>query len=95
MDIDIAKLEKLAKIRLSPEEHEMLSAQIPSILDYVAKLEEVEMSEGEERAFILDVQNVFRSDEPITNDAEHQSVVASFPDQLGGALRVPTVKGGK
>lgn len=44
MDIDINRLATLAKLQLTDEEKEMLASQLPSIIDYIGKLAEVDTS---------------------------------------------------
>ena len=91
MHIDIAKLEQLAKIRLTPEEHTMLSAQLPSILDYVAKLQEVNTDGVSPAAYISDLINVWRDDVPQEDADVRNAALALFPEKKGGALQVPSV----
>lgn len=91
MHIDIAKLEQLAKIRLTPEEHTMLSAQLPSILDYVAKLQEVNTEGVSPAAYISDLVNVWRDDAPQEDEQVRNAALALFPQKKGGALQVPSV----
>lgn len=91
MDIDIAKLEQLAKIRLTPEEHAMLSTQLPSILDYVAKLQEVSTEGVSEAAYISNLVNVWRDDVPQEDADVRAAAIALFPQKKAGALQVPSV----
>lgn len=91
MEIDIAKLAKLAKLRLTPEESEKMSTQLQSILEYVGKLQEVDTSNVDPKAYLTDATNVFRADEPRTNEAEHEAVVNAFPKRAGDMLEVPAV----
>jgi aspartyl-tRNA(Asn)/glutamyl-tRNA(Gln) amidotransferase subunit C len=91
MHIDIAKLEQLAKIRLTPEEHAMLSAQLPSILEYVAKLQEVHTDGVEAAPYISDLVNVWREDVAQEDIQVRDAALALFPQKKGNALQVPSV----
>lgn len=91
MDIDIAKLEQLAKIRLTQEEHEMLSAQLPAILEYVAKLQEVNTDGVNPAAYISELHNVWRDDVPQEDPDVRAAALALFPQKKAGALQVPSV----
>jgi aspartyl-tRNA(Asn)/glutamyl-tRNA(Gln) amidotransferase subunit C len=91
MHIDIAKLEQLAKIRLTPEEHTMLSAQLPSIFEYVAKLQEVNTDGISPAAYISDLINVWRDDTPQEDEQVRNAALALFPQKKAGALQVPSV----
>lgn len=91
MDIDITKLEQFAKIRLTPEEHAMLSAQLPSIFEYVAKLQEVDTQGVSEAAYISDLVNVMRDDVAQEDVAVRDAAIALFPEKKAGALQVPSV----
>lgn len=90
--MDIDHIAKLAKLRLTPEEHAMLEAQLPAILEYVGKLQEVDTSGIDPKAYLTDAVNVFRTDEPQPIDeATRLALIAAFPQQSGGALQVPGV----
>lgn len=91
MDIDIAKLEQLTKIRLTPDEHAMLSAQLPSILEYVAKLQEVNTDGVSEAVYISKLCNVWRDDISQEDADVRAAALALFPQKKAGALQVPSV----
>ncbi len=92
MQIDIEKLAKLAKLSLKEDEREELAGQLPKILDYVAKLQEVDTSDVEAKEYLMDVRNAFREDvvrEGVQDEAER--VRGAFPKSTGGALEVPVI----
>lgn len=91
MHIDIAKLEQLSKIRLTPEEHAMLSAQLPSILEYVAKLQEVNTDGVSPASYISDLLNVWREDVVQEDVTVRNAALALFPQKKATALQVPSV----
>ena len=91
MDINLDHVAKLAKLRLTPAEKETFSRQLPSIVEYVAKLQEVDTSTVDAKAYLTDATNVFRADEPTTAQSERDAAVAAFPKSAGDALQVPGV----
>jgi aspartyl-tRNA(Asn)/glutamyl-tRNA(Gln) amidotransferase subunit C len=91
ISIDIVKLEQLSKIRLTPEEHAMLSAQLPSIFEYVAKLQEVNTDGVNPAAYISDLLNVSREDVAQEDVTVRDAALALFPEKKASALQVPSV----
>ncbi len=91
MDIDIKRLATLAKLQLTDEEMEMLARQLPDILAYVSKLQEVDTSGVDAKAYLTDAVNVLREDVITSSREERDAVIAAFPKQVGGAMEVPGV----
>mgnify|MGYP001582141907 FL=1 len=91
MDIDITRLATLAKLQLTDEEKEMLARQLPNILEYVSKLQEVDTTGVDPKAYLTDAVNVLRDDVVTSTRAERDAVVAAFPKAVGDALEVPGV----
>lgn len=60
---DVRKVALLARLRLSDEETERMQQQLSSILDYMALLQEVDVSDVPPTAQVTDVVNVLRLDE--------------------------------
>lgn len=91
MTIDIDRLATLAKLRLTDEEKAMLQRQLPDILEYISKLQEVDTSNVDAKAYLTDAVNVLREDVVTSTIDERDAVVAAFPKQVGGAMEVPGV----
>lgn len=92
MDIDIDHIAKLAKLRLTDEERTKLAQQLPQILAYVGKLQEVDTSNVDAKAYLTDAVNVFRADEPQPVSPEtRKALLDAFPAKSGDALQVPGV----
>lgn len=91
MDINIDHIAKLAKLRLDPEERDMMAAQLPSILEYVGKLQSIDTSGVDAKAYLTDAVNVFRDDVIVADPAQRERIVALFPKRAGDALEVPGV----
>lgn len=93
MEIDIDRVAALAKLKLTADEKKLFSEQLPSIVDYVAKLQEVDTAHVDAKAYLTDAVNVFRADEPVFSQAERDAIVAGFPKKKHDALEVPGVFG--
>jgi aspartyl-tRNA(Asn)/glutamyl-tRNA(Gln) amidotransferase subunit C len=80
----------LARLELSDAELESMTRHLSAIVDYVNQLQEVTTDGVEPLAHALDLQNVFREDEPapsLTVDA----ALANAPDRRGDFYGVPAV----
>ena len=84
---------KLARLALDERELERLSRQLESILEYVAKIGEVDVSGVEPMAHAADVKNVLRDD--VAGPAlPVEQVLQNAPDTDGRFFKVPKVIGG-
>jgi aspartyl-tRNA(Asn)/glutamyl-tRNA(Gln) amidotransferase subunit C len=61
---EVRAIAHLARLELSEAELITFAGQLGSILDYVAQLRQVDTTGVEPLAHALDMQNVFRDDEP-------------------------------
>ncbi|MBI1908124.1 Asp-tRNA(Asn)/Glu-tRNA(Gln) amidotransferase subunit GatC [Candidatus Uhrbacteria bacterium] len=92
MDINIDHVAKLAKLRLTAKEKKMMEPQLPAILEFVGKLEEVDTSGVDVKAYLTDAVNVFRDDEALpVDEATRKALLDAFPQSTAGALKVPGV----
>jgi aspartyl-tRNA(Asn)/glutamyl-tRNA(Gln) amidotransferase subunit C len=86
----VEKVAKLARLQLSGEELDRYGAQLGAILDYIAKLEKIDVSGLEPLAHAVDTFNVFRDDVPrpsLTRDAALQNA----PEKTGDFFIVPKI----
>ena len=60
----VENVAKLARLQLTPEELDRYGKQLGAILDYIAKLEKLDVKDLEPLAHAVDTSNVFREDEP-------------------------------
>jgi aspartyl-tRNA(Asn)/glutamyl-tRNA(Gln) amidotransferase subunit C len=60
----VEKVAKLARLQLSSEELDRYGQQLGAILDYIAKLEKLDVAGLEPLAQAVDTSNVFREDVP-------------------------------
>ena len=92
MHINIKHLAKLARLSLTDDEEKMMAEQLPQILAYVGKLDEVDTSNVDAKAYLTDAVNVMRADEVVATDAAHRrALIDAFPEQAADAMRVPGV----
>lgn len=80
---------KLARLGLSNEEVETMAGELSGILEHVDRIAELDLDEVEPTSHVVELENVLRADVP------HQSlppevVLASAPDPVEGAFRVPS-----
>ena len=81
---------KLARLQLSAEELDRYGKQLGDILDYIAKLEKLDVSGLEPLAHAVDTANVFRDDVPrpsLPRDAALQNA----PEKTADFFIVPKI----
>ena len=88
--IDVAYVAHLARMHLSDAEKETISAQLKNILTYVAKLNEVDVSNVQPTAHATPLSNVFRKDE-VRPSIDPTKVLANAPDEARGLFIVPKI----
>lgn len=89
---DVAKVARLAHLRLTPEEVERFTSQLAAILDHARDLEALDLDGVEPMAGPVRLSNVFRPDEPAPT-LDRDEVLASAPSAEDGQFRVPPVLG--
>jgi len=86
----VEKVAKLARLELTGEELDRYGGQLGAILDYIAKLEKLDVKALEPLAHAVDTHNVFRADEPrpcLTREAALQNA----PEKTGDFFIVPKI----
>ena len=89
-EIDVKYVAHLARLALSPDEEKQLGAQLGSILGYIEKLRELDVSGVEPTAHAVPLVNVTRADE-IRPSLEHEDALRNAPRQAGGLFIVPKI----
>jgi len=84
---------KLARLSLSDERLAKLAGQLESILEYVAKIQSVDVSGVEPMAHAMPIANVFRED-VVEPSLTVEQVLANAPDADPPFFKVPKVIGG-
>lgn len=86
---EVLHLSRLCRIDLSDDEVDRFASQLSSILDYVGKLQEVDVDvEQEAVANITGLENVMREDEVrACTPEERERILEQFPMREGDLLK--------
>jgi aspartyl-tRNA(Asn)/glutamyl-tRNA(Gln) amidotransferase subunit C len=90
VDINLKEVARLARLELTTEEEQKLGAQLGSILAYIEKLKEVDVSNVEPTALAFPLVNVTRSDE-VRPSLSHEEAMRNAPAQANGLFLVPKI----
>ncbi|HSG79401.1 MAG TPA: Asp-tRNA(Asn)/Glu-tRNA(Gln) amidotransferase subunit GatC [Acidimicrobiia bacterium] len=88
VDIDIAKVARLARIGLDAEELERYGAQLGDILEHAARVQALDTDDVPPTAHPLPMVNALRSDE-IEPSLDREEVLDQAPDRDGPYFKVP------
>ncbi len=85
-------LQKLCRLKCSPEEEEGLLHSLQKVLGYVDQLNEVDTEGVPPCNYVLRamLKNQMREDE-ISDILPREQFLAQAPDQIGGMVRVPPI----
>jgi aspartyl-tRNA(Asn)/glutamyl-tRNA(Gln) amidotransferase subunit C len=93
VDIDIAKVARLARIALSAEELERYGAQLGDILEHAERVQALPTEGVEPTAHPLPMVNAFRPD-VATACLDRDEVLEQAPGSEDGYFRVPRILDG-
>jgi aspartyl-tRNA(Asn)/glutamyl-tRNA(Gln) amidotransferase subunit C len=88
--MDIQYVAHLARLQLSPDEQQRLGAQLGNILNYIQKLQELDVSRVEPTAHAVPLVNVTRPDE-VRPSLPHEDAMRNAPAQANGLFVVPKI----
>jgi aspartyl-tRNA(Asn)/glutamyl-tRNA(Gln) amidotransferase subunit C len=89
-EINVKYVAHLARIALSPEEEQKLSAQLGNILGYIEKLKEADVSNVEPTAHAFPIVNVTRADE-VRPSIPNEDALLNAPAKANGLFMVPKI----
>ena len=89
----VRNIGKLSRLTLEESQLPRLTAQLESILDYVAKVGEADVAGVEPMAHAVPLHNVFREDAPGPT-LPLEKVLRNAPETDGPFFKVPKVIGG-
>jgi len=92
-DIDkatVAKIARLARIKINEDKLEPLAGELNQILDWVEQLDEVNTDDVSPMASVVDAKLRWRADE-VTDGAKAESVLKNAPRAEYGFFAVPKV----
>jgi len=90
MDFDVEYVAELARIQLGPAEIKTFESQLGHVLEHVAKLNEVDVSQVEPMAHSFAIYNVFREDE-IRPSLDRDAALSNAPHRAQGLFIVTKV----
>ena len=80
---------RLARLRLEEEEIDRMSRELSTVLDHIEKISELDLEGVVPPSHVVELENVFRADEPRPSWPPDRAL-AQAPDAAGGGFRVPT-----
>ena len=86
----VRKVAKLARLQLSEAEIEEFTGQLGAILEYVAKMGELDTADIEPLAHCLPLSNVFRADE-VRGSLGTEGTLANAPARDDPFFKVPKI----
>ena len=87
---EVIKVAKLAKIELSEEEVEIFSKQLPKILDFIEKLNELDTSNVKPFYELIEANAPLREDVP-QKGLTNEEALSNAPQKENGFFVVPRV----
>ncbi len=90
VDIDIAKVARLARLALSDDDLALYGAQLGDILDHAAAVQAIDTEGVPPTAHPFPTVNAFRPDE-VEPPLDRDEVLARAPDGVDGLFRVPRI----
>ena len=80
---------RLARLELTDEEVERYAGELSKVLDYIEKIEELDLTDVEPTSHVVDVENALRADEPRPSWPRDE-MLDSAPDAADDGFRVPS-----
>jgi len=90
-DKEISHLADLSNFSLDETEKKALKTDLKSILKYISKLDELDVSNVEPTFQVFEMENVWRDDEIQTQDASREELLALTKESLDNQIKVPKV----
>ena len=91
-DDEVRHVAKLSRLELTDEQIHHFAGQLSAVLEYVSKLNELDVNNVEPMAHAVDLTDVLRQDEP-TEGSDVETALANAPDAQPPFFKVPTVLG--
>ena len=92
IDIDVAKVARLARLALDDDELARIGAQLGVILEHAARVQALPTEGVAPTSHPLPMVNAFRDDE-VTDPLDRDEVLSQAPDAENGYFRVPPILG--
>ena len=94
MDIkreDILHLADLSDFTLTDEEVKSLGKDLGDIIKYISQLDELDVAEVEPTYQVFEMENVWREDEILEQDATREQLLALTKEEKDNQIKVPKV----
>ena len=89
---EVIHIAKLARLGLDEKEIEKFQKELSSILDYVEKLKEVDVSEVKPMSHSISLESVMREDIGTENpEVKNEKLLKSAPETKDGFIKVKSV----
>lgn len=90
---EVEHIAKLARLGLSEKEKQKYSKELSGILDYIKKLNEVNLKNIEPTAQITGLENIFRKDEnPVQADVEKiKKMIEQAPERENNFIKTKPI----
>ena len=82
---------QLSDFSISDEEVKQLTGDIQEIIAYVSQLDELDVSDIEPTYQVFEMENVWRADEIMPQDASREELIALAPESKNNQVKVPKV----
>lgn len=89
---EVEHIARLSRLELDSEEKPRMAEQLGKILDYMAKLNELDTEDTEPTSHVLPIQNVFREDK-VAGHFAGTDLMANAPKKDKGHYQVPKILG--
>ena len=87
----INHLAELSNFSISEKETESLKKDLREILKYISQLEEVDVEGVEPTYQVFEMENVWRDDEIIPQEATREDLLALSKEQKDNQIKVPKI----
>jgi aspartyl-tRNA(Asn)/glutamyl-tRNA(Gln) amidotransferase subunit C len=87
---DVEHVARLARLALTEAELERMRVELAAILQYIEKLEAVDVEGVEPTSHAVPLVNVMRDDE-VDPSVEREAMMSNAPDRSGEYFRVPRI----
>src|SRR4051794_28770206 len=89
-EMNVRYVAHLARLDLTPEEEQKFGAQLSQVLGYIAKLNELDVTNVEPTAHAVPLVNVTRPDEPRPS-ISNEEALRNAPSKANGLFVVPQI----
>ena len=87
----IQHLASLSNFSISEKQTESLEKDLSEILKYISQLDKVDVSEVEPTYQVFEMENVWRDDEILEQEATREELLALTKEQKDNQIKVPKV----